>query len=156
MHRRRSLGRRPAVPETQAHRSVTVDLPYRQYGEDEPTSDDQRAPTGAEASVDFAAARRSWRARLLIGGSLVVAVGLLGLLVLSLAQKQGSFAGFAINAVGQLGRVNPGPAPDFTVPLYAGGTFRLSAERGHVVVVNYWASWCPPCRDEAPVRARAW
>lgn len=43
-----------------------------------------------------------------------------------------------------------GPAPDFTLNLYDGGTFTLSEHRGQVVVINFWGSWCAPCRDEAP------
>ena len=42
-------------------------------------------------------------------------------------------------------------ARDFEMPLFAGGTARLSDYRGQVVVLNIWASWCIPCRDEAPV-----
>ena len=41
-------------------------------------------------------------------------------------------------------------APGFTLPLFDGGSFRLADHRGQVVVLNFWASWCVPCRSEAP------
>ena len=46
------------------------------------------------------------------------------------------------------------PAPDFTLPLFSGRTLHLRALRGHPVVLNFWASWCIPCRDEAPLLVR--
>jgi peroxiredoxin len=42
------------------------------------------------------------------------------------------------------------PAPDFTLDTLTGEAFTLSAQRGRPVVLNFWATWCPPCRTEMP------
>ncbi len=49
-----------------------------------------------------------------------------------------------------------GTAPDFTLTTFEGETYTLSQLKGKPVVINFWASWCIPCRDEAPVLQRAW
>jgi peroxiredoxin len=44
-------------------------------------------------------------------------------------------------------------APDFTAKSLTGATIKMSTYRGKTVVLNFWGSWCPPCRDEAPTLA---
>ncbi len=43
-----------------------------------------------------------------------------------------------------------GPAPDFTLHSVAGTNLRLKEQRGQVVMLNFWATWCAPCRQEMP------
>jgi cytochrome c biogenesis protein CcmG/thiol:disulfide interchange protein DsbE len=57
-------------------------------------------------------------------------------------------------AAGQVGQGEP--APDFTLQTFDGESVVLSELRGRVVVVNFWASWCKPCEQEAADLENAW
>jgi cytochrome c biogenesis protein CcmG/thiol:disulfide interchange protein DsbE len=80
--------------------------------------------------------------RLKLGGqalAVALVVGLLALLIWKVAQGSQNEA--------KIGK----PAPDFTLGrLDRPGSLQLSSLRGKVVVLNFWASWCEPCKLEAP------
>lgn len=54
------------------------------------------------------------------------------------------------------GPVDSGLAPDFTLTSFDGQTVTLSELRGKVVIINFWASWCIPCREEAAYLEQTW
>jgi peroxiredoxin len=43
------------------------------------------------------------------------------------------------------------PAPDFTLKSMDGKNFNLTEQRGNIILINFWASWCGPCRKEMPL-----
>lgn len=47
-------------------------------------------------------------------------------------------------------------APEIDLPTLAGGRTKLSKLRGHPVVITFWGTWCPPCRDEFPALVSAY
>ena len=56
----------------------------------------------------------------------------------------------------QNGPLSSGLAPDFSLTGFDGRTVALSELRGQVAIINFWASWCPPCREEAAYLEQTW
>lgn len=92
------------------------------------------------------------RARLVGQG---VAIGLVALLFLLLAWSLLGDEGGNLAAAADRGE-RP-TAPDFTLERLDGdSTLQLSSLRGKVVILNFWASWCIPCKKEAPFLEKLW
>jgi cytochrome c biogenesis protein CcmG, thiol:disulfide interchange protein DsbE len=85
--------------------------------------------------------RKRWRAGII--AAFAVLLALLGLLAWGLKQSQA-------------GPRESGKAPDFTLTGYDGRVVALSRLRGQVVIINFWASWCLPCREEAAYLEQTW
>ena len=83
---------------------------------------------------------------------IVLAVAVVGLLVYGVAAGGEDSS---IDAAVQRGEQPVAPGAGVSLPLLDGkGSLSLSELRGKVVVLNFWASWCEPCRDEAPALER--
>lgn len=84
-----------------------------------------------------------------IGRALEMAlwVGVIGLLVWRFGPQLGAALGL---------RPGTEPAPDFVVQTLDGHAVHLADLRGQVVLVNFWATWCAPCRIEMPGFQRVW
>ena len=96
------------------------------------------------------------RRNLIILSSVVPIAALFALLGWAVAQSGGTPGGFGVNnKFGEIS-VDQRPAADFATESPDGETVSLAGLGGKVVMLDFWSSWCPPCRREAPALAQVY
>ena len=96
------------------------------------------------------------RRALIILGVGIPVLAFLAVLAWASFRSDGAPSGIAVNESVAEVRQERKAAPDFLLELPDGGTLSIEGQRGKVVMLDFWASWCQPCRDEAPVLAQVY
>jgi peroxiredoxin len=98
----------------------------------------------------WARRRRTFRSRVRVRGAAIESHGETAMKGLKLVLSGLVFALAAASVSAAVGLVGQ-PAPDFALKSASGENLRLSEYRGEVVMINFWATWCGPCRQEMPL-----
>ena len=109
-----------------------------------------RHGTGGRGRLPFG------RRTLIIVGAGVPVLAFLAVLVWASLSSGGAPDGRAVNRNVVEVRQERILAPNFSLQLPNGGALALEDLRGKAVMLDFWASWCPPCRDEAPALAQVY
>lgn len=126
--------------------------PDQHQGHSKPLEHDENvADPGADSDEEERMV--SLRDRIIPFSALAVVVILIGVFAYTLYTPSSSSmgAGGRVNATGNVIEIDDRVAPDFTLETFEGEEVSLADLEGKSVVINFWSSWCPPCRDEAPM-----
>lgn len=132
----------PELRKVAAERSAEIERAYAILKDPERRRQYDASLAGSQGEAPAERRGLSPRERIYALAGVVAALALIATIWLLTGRDGGTQA----QAMGEVNR----PAPSFAVPALAGGTVDLGAYRGKVVLLNFWATWCEPCKRELP------